>query len=187
MFGAAVPHPRSYGTFGRVLGVYVRERHVLTLRDAIRRMSGIPAQRLNFVDRGLLRPGMKADIVVFDPERVADRATFEDPHEYSVGFRDVIVNGCPVLRDGQVTSQRPGRVPCGSAKIETTFISKQSLCPALAAVPLLALPASKEQISKPPSEVPASELRVSRVNAWPMASCVYHFGPFPDPAQRVCE
>lgn len=115
VFGKAAPHPRSYGTFARVLGVYVREKHVLTLQDAVRKMSAMPAQRLKFPDRGLLRPGMKADIVVFDPATVADKATYEQPHQYSVGFRDVIVNGKPVLRDGKVTSERPGRVLYGPA------------------------------------------------------------------------
>ena len=116
VFGKAAPHPRSYGTFARVLGVYVREKHVLTLQDAIRRMSSMPAQRLRFSDRGLLRPGMKADIVVFDPSTVGDRATYDKPHQYSVGFRDVIVNGKTVLRNGHVTEARPGRVLYGPAR-----------------------------------------------------------------------
>jgi N-acyl-D-aspartate/D-glutamate deacylase len=115
VFGKEAPHPRSYGTFARVLGVYVRERHILTLQDAIRRMSGMPAQRLSFGDRGLLRAGMKADIVVFDPATVADKATFENPHQYSVGFQHVVVNGKLVLRDGKVTAERPGRVLYGPA------------------------------------------------------------------------
>ena len=115
VFGVAAPHPRSYGTFARVLAVYVREKHVLTLQDAIRRMSSMPAQRLKFGDRGLLRPGMKADIVVFDPDRVADKATYDKPHQYSVGFRDVLVNGRLVLRSGEVTAERPGRVLYGPA------------------------------------------------------------------------
>jgi dihydroorotase/N-acyl-D-amino-acid deacylase len=113
VFGQEAPHPRSYGTFARVLGVYVRERKVITLQDAIRRMSAMPAQRLSFADRGLLRPGMKADIVVFDPATVADKATFEEPHQYSVGFQHVVVNGKLVLRDGKVTEARPGRVLYG--------------------------------------------------------------------------
>ena len=113
VFGKEAPHPRSYGTFARVLGVYVRERKILTLQDAIRRMSSMPAQRLSFPDRGLLRPGMKADIVVFDPATVADKATFENPHQYSIGFQHVIVNGKLVLHDGKVTTERPGRVLFG--------------------------------------------------------------------------
>ncbi len=115
VFGKAAPHPRSYGTFARVLGVYVRERHTITLEEAIHKMSGMPAARLKFGDRGLLRPGMKADIVVFDPATVADKATFEQPHQYSVGFRDVMVNGKFAMRDGKVTAERPGRVLYGPA------------------------------------------------------------------------
>jgi N-acyl-D-amino-acid deacylase len=114
-FGEASPHPRSYGTFARVLGVYVREKHVLTLEEAVRKMSGFPAERLKIWDRGLLRPGMKADVIVFDPATVADRATYERPHQYSVGVRDVFVNGKPALRDGAVTAERPGRVLYGPA------------------------------------------------------------------------
>jgi len=115
VFGQASPHPRSYGTFARVLGVYVREKHVLTLEDAVRRMSGYPAQRLKIWDRGLVRPGMKADVIVFDANTVADRAQYDKPHQYSVGVRDVIVNGKPVLRNERVTSERPGRVLYGPA------------------------------------------------------------------------
>ena len=113
VFGQASPHPRSYGTFARVLGVYVREQHVLTLEDAIRKMSGYPAQRLKIWDRGLLRPGMKADVVLFDAATVADRSQFDKPHQYSVGFRDVIVNGKLALHDDAVTTERPGRVLYG--------------------------------------------------------------------------
>jgi dihydroorotase/N-acyl-D-amino-acid deacylase len=115
VFGQASPHPRSYGTFARVLGVYVREKHVLTLEDAVRRMSGYPAQRLKIWDRGLVRPGMKADVVVLDPDTIADRAQYDKPHQYSVGVRDIIVNGKLALRNGEVTSERPGRVLYGPA------------------------------------------------------------------------
>jgi N-acyl-D-amino-acid deacylase len=115
VFGQASPHPRSYGTFARVLGVYVREKHVLTFEDAVRRMSGYPAARLKLWDRGLLRPGMKADVVIFDPAQVADRSEYDRPHQYSVGVRDVLVNGRPVLRNGEVTAERPGRVLYGPA------------------------------------------------------------------------
>ena len=113
VFGQAAPHPRSYGTFARVLGVYVREQHVLTLEEAVRRMSSYPAARLKIWDRGLVRPGMKADLVIFDPDQIADRATFDKPHQYSVGVRDILVNGKFALRDGKVTSERPGRVLYG--------------------------------------------------------------------------
>jgi dihydroorotase/N-acyl-D-amino-acid deacylase len=115
VFGQSSPHPRSYGTFARVLGVYVREKHILTLEEAVRRMSGYPAARLKIWDRGLLRPGMKADLVLFDPATVADRSQYDKPHQYSVGFRDVIVNGKFAVRNGQVTSERPGRVLYGPA------------------------------------------------------------------------
>jgi N-acyl-D-amino-acid deacylase len=113
VFGQAAPHPRSYGTFARVLGVYVREQKVLTLEEGVRRMSGYPAARLKIWDRGLLRPGMKADLVIFDPDKIADRATFEQPHQYSVGVRDVMVNGRFSMREGTVTPERPGRVVYG--------------------------------------------------------------------------
>jgi dihydroorotase/N-acyl-D-amino-acid deacylase len=113
--GRGVPHPRSYGTFARVLGVYVREKRALSLEDAIRKMTSLPAQRLGLHDRGLLRPGMKADVVIFDPERVRDRATFADPHQYAEGVSFVIVNGSVVLDDGKMTEARPGRVLLGPA------------------------------------------------------------------------
>jgi N-acyl-D-amino-acid deacylase len=115
VFGQAAPHPRSYGTFARVLGVYVREQKVLTLEEGVRRMSGYTAQRLKLWDRGLLRPNMKADLVIFDPAEIADRADFEKPHQYSVGVRDVMVNGKFSLRNGVVTNERPGRVLYGPA------------------------------------------------------------------------
>ena len=86
IFGNDSPHPRSYGTFARVLAVYVRERNTITLEDAVRKMTAFPAQRLGLADRGVLRPGMKADVAVFDPARVRDRATFEKPHQYAEGF-----------------------------------------------------------------------------------------------------
>jgi N-acyl-D-amino-acid deacylase len=116
VFGQAAPHPRSYGTFARVLGRYVREKHVLTLEEAVRKMSSYPAERLKMWDRGLLRPGMKADLVIFDPTTVGDRSVFDKPHQYSVGFRDVMVNGKFALRDEKVTSERPGRVIYGPAR-----------------------------------------------------------------------
>jgi dihydroorotase/N-acyl-D-amino-acid deacylase len=118
LFGQAAPHPRSYGTFARTLAVYVREKHALTLEDAVRKMSGYPAERLKIWDRGLLRPGMKADVAVFDAAKVADMATYEKPHQYSVGFRDVIVNGKIELRDDVVTAERGGRVLYGPARAQ---------------------------------------------------------------------
>jgi len=115
VFGRDVPHPRSYGTFARVLGRYVRERKIIGLEEAVRRMSSFPASRLRLLDRGLLRPGMKADIAVFDPARVIDRADFGKPHQYAEGFRHVLVNGKPVMLDGKMTEERPGRVLYGPA------------------------------------------------------------------------
>jgi len=114
-FGEGAPHPRSYGTFARVLGRYVRERKTISLESAVRKMAGFPAERLKLLDRGLLRPGMKADVVIFDPAAVRDTATFENPHQYAAGVSDVIVNGRPVIRDGKLTSERPGRVLYGPA------------------------------------------------------------------------
>lgn len=115
IFGEGHPHPRSYGTFARVLGHYVRDRGVLRLEEAVRKMTSFPAQRLGLLDRGVLRPGMKADIAVFDPERVRDAATFEEPHQYAEGFSLVLVNGQIVFEDGRITEARPGRVLYGPA------------------------------------------------------------------------
>ncbi len=106
-------HPRAYGTYTRVLGKYVREDKVLTLEDAVRKMSSSVADRLSLRDRGLLRNGHFADVVVFDPETVGDRATFADPHHLSVGVRDVWVNGVRVLADGAHTDAKPGKFVCG--------------------------------------------------------------------------
>ena len=102
-------HPRAYGTYPRVLGKYVREEGVLPLEDAVRKMTSAVADRLGLRDRGLLRAGCYADVVVFDPATIADRATFEDPHQLSVGVRDVWVNGERVLRDGAHTGATPGQ------------------------------------------------------------------------------
>jgi len=113
--GGSVPHPRNYGTFARVLGVYVRERGVLTLEDAVRKMTSLPANRIGLRDRGLIREGMIADLVLFDPATVADKATFLDPHQYAVGVTHVWVNGIAVLADGIMTGKLPGRVLYGPA------------------------------------------------------------------------
>ncbi|HUG13456.1 MAG TPA: D-aminoacylase [Thermomicrobiales bacterium] len=102
-------HPRAYGTYTRVLGKYVREEGVIPLEDAVRKMTSAVADRLGLRERGLLRAGMFADVVVFDPQTVADRATFTDPHQLSVGVRDVWVNGGRVVRDGAHTGATPGR------------------------------------------------------------------------------
>jgi N-acyl-D-amino-acid deacylase len=103
------PHPRAYGAFARFLGHYVREQGVATLPDAIRRLTSLPASHLGLRDRGELRPGAFADLVVFDPALVADRATFERPHVFATGVAHVVVNGQAVLRDGRLTGARPGR------------------------------------------------------------------------------
>jgi dihydroorotase/N-acyl-D-amino-acid deacylase len=117
VFGRAQPHPRSYGTFARVLSEYVRERGILTLEEAVRKMSAFPAQRAGLQDRGLIRPGMKADVAVFDPVRVRDAATFERPHQYAEGFSYVLVNGELVVEAGRVTDARPGQVLYGPGRV----------------------------------------------------------------------
>ena len=106
-------HPRAYGTYPRILGKYVREEGVLTLEDAVRKMTSAVAQRLSLRDRGLVREGAFADLVVFDPATVADRATYPQPHQLSVGVRDVYVNGVAVVRGGKHTGAPPGRVVRG--------------------------------------------------------------------------
>ena len=103
-------HPRAFGAFARVLAKYVREDKVITLEDAIRRMTSLAANRLRLLDRGRISPGMKADLLIFDPEKVQDRATFQAPVAYSTGFDWVIVNGEPVIANGSSTSAKPGRV-----------------------------------------------------------------------------
>ena len=107
---AGKPHPRSYGTFPRVLARYVREQQVLTLEAAVRKMTALPAARLGLADRGVLRVGAKADVVLFDPERVADLATYEDPHQYARGIEGVLVNGRVVVDGGEHTGALPGQV-----------------------------------------------------------------------------
>jgi dihydroorotase/N-acyl-D-amino-acid deacylase len=107
--GEAVPHPRNYGTFPRVLGEYVRVQKVLTLEQAVHKMTGMPAKRLGLGDRGCIRAGCFADIAVFDPATIADKGTFTQPHQYPVGIEWVFVNGSAVVADGKFTSARPGR------------------------------------------------------------------------------
>lgn len=115
-FGRGAPHPRAYGTNARVLGRYVREKNILRLEEAIRKMTSLPAQRFRLRERGLLREGMAADIVVFDPQRVKDRATFDQPHAYSEGFRYVVVNGEVVIAEGKHTGAKAGEILFGSGK-----------------------------------------------------------------------
>jgi dihydroorotase/N-acyl-D-amino-acid deacylase len=118
LLGGEHPHPRAYGTFPRILRKYVREEHALTLPDAIRKFSALPAQRMRLTDRGVLKKGMWADVVVFDPEKVTDKATFEDPNQLSVGMDDVLVNGVPVIADGKMTGKLPGKVLRGAGYVQ---------------------------------------------------------------------
>jgi N-acyl-D-amino-acid deacylase len=109
IFLKADPHPRAYGAFARVLGTYVRDERILPLEEAIRRMTSLPADNLRLDGRGRLREGAHADVVVFDPAEVRDLATPDDPHRYSTGVRHVLVNGTPVVSEGEHTGERPGR------------------------------------------------------------------------------
>jgi dihydroorotase/N-acyl-D-amino-acid deacylase len=102
-------HPRAYGTFPRVLGRYVRDERLFSLEEGVRRMTSAVAARIGVTDRGLVRPGLFADLVVFDPATIADRATYERPHQLAVGVRHVLVNGAEVWRDGAATGATPGR------------------------------------------------------------------------------
>jgi N-acyl-D-amino-acid deacylase len=119
VFLLSQPHPRAYGTFARVLGRFVRDERAAPLEDVIRRMTGFPAANLRLDRRGLLRPGYFADVVVFDPASVADHATYTEPHRYATGIAQVLVNGALVLRDGEHTGARPGRVVFGPARRES--------------------------------------------------------------------
>ena len=106
-------HPRAYGNFPRLLARYVREQQVIPLEDAVRKASSAVASRLAIADRGVIKAGLKADLIVFDPATIADNATFENPHRLSTGVRDVFVNGVPVLRNNQHTGAKPGVVVRG--------------------------------------------------------------------------
>jgi N-acyl-D-amino-acid deacylase len=111
-------HPRAYGNFARLLGKYVREEKVIPLREAIRRLSGLPATNLGLDRRGFLRKDFFADVVVFDPKTIADTATYENPHQYAIGMKHVLVNGVQVLKDGEPTGAKPGRAVWGPGKIK---------------------------------------------------------------------
>jgi N-acyl-D-amino-acid deacylase len=111
-------HPRAYGNFSRLLGHYVREEKVISLEEAVRRLAGLPATNLGLDRRGFIREGMFADVVVFDPGAIADRATYEDPHRYAVGMKHVFVNGVAVLKDGEHTGAKPGRALWGPGKVK---------------------------------------------------------------------
>jgi N-acyl-D-amino-acid deacylase len=110
LLGKEHPHPRAYGTFPRILRKYVREDRLLTLPDAIRKFSALPASRLRLADRGVIKQGLFADLVAFDPDKITDRATFENPNQLSVGMRFVLVNGVPVIDEGRTTDLLPGKV-----------------------------------------------------------------------------
>ena len=108
--GKEFPHPRAYGTFPRVLRKYVREERRMRLEEAIRKFTSLPASRLRLADRGVIKAGMWADIVVFDPQTITDRATFSAPNQLSAGMQWVLVNGVPVIADGSATGALPGHV-----------------------------------------------------------------------------
>jgi N-acyl-D-amino-acid deacylase len=116
VFLKAKTHPRAYGNFSRLLGRYVRDEKLIPLEEAIRRLSGLPAANLGLDRRGLLREGMFADVAAFDPLTIADRATYDDPHRYATGMKHVLVNGVPVLVDGEHTDARPGRALYGPGR-----------------------------------------------------------------------
>ncbi|MGE5127463.1 MAG: amidohydrolase family protein, partial [Betaproteobacteria bacterium] len=102
-------HPRAWGSTARILGHYVRDEKLLTLEEAVRKMTSLPASRMRLFDRGILRPGLAADVVAFDPARVRERSSYRDPNHYSEGFRYVAVNGRLVVDAGRITDARPGR------------------------------------------------------------------------------
>ena len=106
-------HPRAFGTFARVLGKYSRDEGVITLAEAVRRLTSLPADNLRLKRRGRLEPGYFADIVIFDPERIQDHATFEKPHQYATGVQHLFINGVQVLKNGEHTGAKPGRVVRG--------------------------------------------------------------------------
>jgi N-acyl-D-amino-acid deacylase len=116
VFLKALPHPRAYGNFARLLGKYVREDKLITVQEAVRKLAALPAQNLGLDRRGLLREGYFADVVVFDPRTIADRATYDKPHQYAVGMRHVFVNGVQVLKDGEHTGAKPGRALWGPGR-----------------------------------------------------------------------
>ncbi len=110
-------HPRAYGCFARLLGKYVRDEKIISLSEAIHRLTSLPASNLELDHRGLLKEGYFADVVIFDPNTIADKATFEEPHQYSIGVKHVFVNGVQVLKDGESTNKNPGRALYGPGKV----------------------------------------------------------------------
>ena len=118
VFLKSATHPRAYGNFARLLGKYVREEKVITLEDAVHRLTGLPATNLGLDQRGFLKEGYFADVVVFDPDAISDKATFEKPHQYAVGMKHVFVNGGHVLKDGEHTGAKPGRAVWGPGRVK---------------------------------------------------------------------
>ena len=117
-FLKSMPHPRAYGNFARLLGKYVRDEKLIPMEEAVRKLTHLPATNLGLDRRGLLKDGYYADVVVFDPAAIADKATYEKPHQYSVGVRHVFVNGTQVLKDGEHTGAKPGRAVWGPGRVE---------------------------------------------------------------------
>ena len=122
----SVPHPRGYGNNARVLGHYVRELKLISLEDAIRKMTSLPAQTFGFRDRGLIREGFAADLVIFDENTISDQATFDKPHQFPLGISYVIVNGAPVIENNQMTAARPGVALFGPGSHKEHFLRKGS-------------------------------------------------------------
>jgi len=111
------PHPRAYGNFARVLGKYSRDEKLVSLPEAVRRLSALPASNLELDHRGFIKEGMFADVVVFDPKTITDHATFDKPHQYATGMKYVFVNGVQVIKDGEHTGAKPGRALWGPGKV----------------------------------------------------------------------
>ena len=121
---ASSPHPRGYGTFPRLLGHYVRERKAMSLEAAVHKVSGLPARKLGLADRGVLRVGAAADVVVFDPDGVGDRATFEEPHQYPAGIPHVVAGGVHTIREGEQTGRTGGRAVRGSGAARRSGVGR---------------------------------------------------------------
>jgi N-acyl-D-amino-acid deacylase len=117
VFLKSMPHPRAYGNFAKLLGKYVREEKLISLEEAIRKLTNLPATNLGLDHRGLIKNDYFADIVVFDPKTIIDRATYEKPHQYAEGVKHVFVNGVQVLRDGEHTGTKPGKALWGPGKV----------------------------------------------------------------------
>lgn len=125
LLGEEHPHPRAYGTFPRILRKYVRQQHLLALPEAIRKFTALPAQRMRFTDRGVLKQGMAADVVIFNPVTIRDLATYENPNQLSTGMEYVLVNGVPVIAQGKMTGALPGRVLRGEGHKEPAGMAAQ--------------------------------------------------------------